>query len=221
MIAAISTALRPRPEIRQRCEDSIKAQTLPVHHIYIVDDWGGYHLENLSRAVHSLPPDTIVLSVDGDDWLSNPRAAEIVNRAYAAGAWMTWGQYELHDQGRRKIGHCRDAANRRNCRREPYYASHLKTFRAGLFQQIDPAYLKDRHGVWLQECCDMAFMLPMLEMADDRGVFIPEVLYGYHYTDRRLRGHDSPGSKLHKNQLVTRAYVQSRPVCPRLATAPW
>lgn len=220
-LIAISTAYRPSPAVRHRCEKSVRNQTVPVQHIYIADEVGGYHLENLYNAVRQLDPADVVLSLDGDDWLLDDHAAEIVQRSYERGAWMTWGQYAQFENGKRsRVGHSHDHKRRRECRLHPWYASHLKTYRAGLFQQIRIEDLQ-RDGAWLPQCCDLAVMFPLLEMADDRGMFIPQVLYGYDYTDRRARKHDVPGTHLNIEQCASERYLRSRPVYPRLETAPW
>lgn len=217
----VSTAYRPSDAVRHRCEKSVRVQTIPARHVYIADTVGGCMLENLYNAITELDPTDIVCSVDGDDWLTDPRALEHVACAYVTGAWMTWGQFVQYENGKRtKNGHAFDVRNRRACRQSPWYASHLKTYRAGLFQQIKWTDLR-MNGAWLQQCCDLAVMFPLLEMSDDRGKFIARPIYGYDYTDRRARKNDKPGSPLNIEQKACERHVRSLPVYPRLDVAPW
>ena len=219
-VVAVSTALNPPPAVRAKCENSISSQTFPIRHIYIdAGQQGGACLENVFQAVHSLHPTDIVLWVDGDDWLIPSNAAEIVIKAHRQGAWVTWGQYLLHDGKNTRVGHCHDSLNRRMCRREPWYASHLRTFRAGLFQQIKQEDLFWK-GTWSPECCDLATMFPMLEMADGRAAFISDTLYGYNYTDRRARKHDIAGP-LCDAQREYQTFLRNQPPYPRLERTPW
>jgi hypothetical protein len=65
----------------------------------------------------------------------------------------------------------------------------LRTFKASLFQQIRQDDLMYK-GQFVPVVCDLAMMLPMLEMAGSRHLFIPDVLYLYNYitpySDNRL-----------------------------------
>jgi hypothetical protein len=161
--------------------------------LFIDDDLGA--LRNFSRVVRALPPDTVVAWLDGDDWLARPDALCIIRELYRdPNVWVTYGSYRFHDGS---PGHARewpwsnenptpisrplekaDPLNlaRMSPRRLPWFASHLKTFRAGLFQNLTREELSSSH------CRDMAVMFPLLEMAGpERSRYVPEVLYVYNY----------------------------------------
>jgi hypothetical protein len=55
-------------------------------------------------------------------------------------------------------------------RREPWRASHLRTFRAGVVQRIPEAYFRRLGGVgdWFPSCTDLAVMLPVLDLVGQR-----------------------------------------------------
>ncbi len=217
---AISTGFRVTSAVRDKCIASVKAQTIPVRHIYHdADQLGGACLENVYHYVHDLSPSTIVLWIDGDDYLAHSHVVDVVDQYYRRGAWMTWGQFITYNGAKRWIGHCRDAKNRRMCRKDAWYASHLKTFRAGLFQKIKRQDLFFE-GAWNPECCDCVVMWPLLELSDDRGRFIKDVLYVYNYADRQKRQHDNPHTFLGQRQIRAHAYLKKLPVYPRLETLP-
>lgn len=219
-VVVVSTAYAPAPELRRQCELSVLTQTVVAQHIYIdAAESGGACLENVYNTVHNLDPATIVVWLDGDDWFAHNGAIERVLQEYKRGAWITWGQYATWEHDLIRPGHCHDAADRRACRREPWYASHLRTFRAGLFQQIRKRDLFWQ-GDWSPECCDLATMWPMLEMADDRGRFIPDVLYVYNYTDRRERRHDIDGPLCDRQNLAEK-HFRSLSSYPRLERSKW
>jgi len=153
--------------------------------------------ENFYRLVHALDPSDVVVCLDGDDWLSHDRVLLTVAGMHAAGAWVTYGSFALaadlagFDTTRSHQRVVYDARNPRAhtrpyqstaYRREPWNASHLKTFRAGLFQRIKlddfmTAAEGDKARQWLFTT-DGAMMLPMLEMAGPRrSRHCPEVLY--------------------------------------------
>jgi len=150
-------------------------------------------LDNLLPIWRSLPPEEVIVWLDGDDALLIPRALEIVNLAHEKGAWVTWGQFvwstgELGFAG--PVGPCP--------RREDWHATHLKTFRAGLVQRIDPAHLQDDG-----HARDMAVMFPCLEMAAERGVFIDRLLYLYN-VENSFQAHASAADKQAEAEAVRR-----------------
>ena len=60
-----------------------------------------------------------------------------------------------------------------------FYASHLRTFKSKLWYSIKDEDLRDEAGEYFSAGWDFAFMVPMLEMAQERHIFIDQVLYCY------------------------------------------
>ena len=216
-LVVISCAKDPSPYIRERCKTSVRTQLTPAIHLYLDDP--GPLLEKVYYTVHGLHPSDVVCMVDGDDWLATEHALSCVHQAYDDGAWMTWGSYFLQDAPVAD-GISHDVHNRRACRSIPWFASHLKTFRAGLFQQIQKEHLHYL-GHWLPQCTDKALMFPMLEMAAEHGRFIPQAIYIYDPSGRRARGNDTPGTPLHQEMKACESFLRDLPVYPRLKRAPW
>lgn len=136
-------------------------------------------------------PDDIVVVVDGDDRLASPGALRAVADAYDRwDCWVTYGQFRYVDGA---MGFCEPFAAPRDVplHRLQWRASHLKTFRAGLFHAIalqDPGYdcLRDGEGRWLTAAVDVAVMTPLVEMAGfGRVRFIDQVLYEYNHLNPR------------------------------------
>jgi hypothetical protein len=169
---------------RHLCEASVRAQicTVPiVHHIYIDASEQSpppSRIQNLLAALDAMSDDQIVVLLDGDDWLARPDALQIVANAHAAGAWITHGSYMTADG---EPGICAPYLSA-NYRREPWKASHLKTFRASLFHKIRPESFLGPDGKLIEHCTDQVLMFPMLEMAGPSRVkFIKETLYVYNF----------------------------------------
>lgn len=138
-------------------------------------------LANIYHAVHRCSPEEIVLTVDGDDWLSDDCVLQRVNEAYSQrNIWMTYGQFKEHPSN--NIGSCkqipRGIAERNAYREYDWLSSHLRTFYAGLFQRIKLEDLVYK-GRFFEVTWDMAFMFPMLEMAGGRDICITDVQYIY------------------------------------------
>ena len=111
-------------------------------------------------------PDDIIAVVDADDWLL-PKAFRKVVKTYEKheGCLLTYGSYVKQSKGRRtKVS--RKYADGCSVRREPWHASHLKTFKAKLYEKLnDDSVFKDSKGKWLDAASDLALMFPLIELA--------------------------------------------------------
>lgn len=145
-------------------------------------------LYNLYYAIQSANNDEIIVLLDGDDQLAHPGVLGLLNQYYNdENVWLTYGQYITYPQFEK--GMCREtflkALSRGKIRHPGMFVkktdwvfSHLRTFYAGLFKRI---HLRDLlyQGKFFGSAWDLAIMFPMLEMAREHAVFIPEVLYIY------------------------------------------
>ncbi|MCL5437028.1 MAG: glycosyltransferase family 2 protein [Candidatus Dependentiae bacterium] len=144
-------------------------------------------LKNIYRAIHSCADDDIIVCLDGDDWLADTHVLALVNDLYQdPGVWLTYGQYSIYPfaaSGWLARGCCAEipaAVIEKNAFRSfTWVASHVRTFYAGLFKQIE---LDDLlyNGEFFAMTWDQAFMFPMLEMARNNHFrFVPAILYLY------------------------------------------
>jgi len=144
-----------------------------------------HSLWNISDAirVHGKPGDVVVI-VDGDDWLADSingvNALQTLDVAYANGAWCTYGNFEVFPTGKPSwmAPYPIEVARAGAFRKFPWRCSHPKTFRVELFYRINPEDFQ-HEGKWFTTAGDVALMLPILEMACERAVYIPQQLYVY------------------------------------------
>lgn len=174
-------------------------------------------LYNLSMAVHCCPDDVMVVVVDGDDWLADESVLTYLNEIYQDDdIWMTYGQFEEYPSG--KAGFCKpipETIKRAHAYR--YYdwiTSHLKTFYAGLFKKIPLGYLIN-NGAFLTAACDLAIMVPMLELASSHAEAIDKVLYIYNMNNGNSVFRTRP-----LEQLKNSYWVRSRQPLMPLASHP-
>jgi len=190
------------------------------------------HIRNLIDTIHSLNPSDIVVWLDGDDWLWSSNSLSYVRAAYESpDTWLTFGQF-VHSDG--TPGWARDVYRGTDKPRERgFLATHLKTFRAGLFQQIRisdflmPAYWGPEDvaagsviypaetEAWMNLALDIAIMMPMLEMAGERYQFIDRILMCYENNPTAQR-HDKREAELAEAKRVLAMKPYSR-----LERAPW
>jgi hypothetical protein len=130
-------------------------------------------IANLSRASQACEDEEIVVVLHGEDLLAHEWVLQRLNQFYAdPDLWLTYGQYLEYPSF--KQGICR--AYDKGFRESPFAASHLQTFYASLFKKIRGSDLVYQ-GQYIPGSGDLAYMIPLLEMACDHFQFIPEILY--------------------------------------------
>ncbi len=154
--------------------------------ILIVNKKNQGAMANLYNVIVALPPETIVVTLDGDDWFAQPHVLSLINKIYNKyDVLMTYGSYQRYPyQGKRAL-HCRQlpaaVIETNSFRSYPkWVTSHLRSFKAGLFQRIKKDDLL-YEGKFVTRSYDLACMFPMLEMAGHRSMFINDILYIYNY----------------------------------------
>lgn len=138
-------------------------------------------LANIYKAIWTCDPQEIIVTVDGDDWLANDRVLSYLNTVYSdPDVWTTYGQFTYYPQG--TLGCAKqipqDVIRRNGVRQYPGGPTHLRTFYAGLFQKIQKEDFL-HNGDFYPMAWDVAFLLPIIEMAGVHSRFIPDVLYVY------------------------------------------
>lgn len=129
-------------------------------------------LANIFRAVESSEDHEIIVVLQGEDWLAHEWVLQRLNAYYAdPDLWMATAT-SIDYPTFQKAAH----VEMHNLRAHPITTTHLKTFYAKLFKQIresDFIY----SGQFLPACAELAYMTPMLEMAQKHFYEIPEILY--------------------------------------------
>jgi len=144
-------------------------------------------VENIYRAVHSCEDQEIVILCDGDDWIAHDNVLQMLNEKYAnPNVWVTYGSYIEYPSYAHTLGnfaqplpsdvlkkHCIRAFTKKH-----WYLSHMRTFYSGLFKKIQ---LKDllKEGKYFDAAYDVAFMVPMVEMAHDHVHYMKDIFYIY------------------------------------------
>jgi len=130
-------------------------------------------------------PESVLMAIDGDDWLFSPTSLTVINKVYTKmpSCLLTYGSYNDWPTGAKGICEAfpQEVINARSYRAYPkFVTSHLRTFKSKLWYSlqeqdlIDPRTNKHYSVAW-----DLAFMMPMLEMAGKHFVFIDQPLYSY------------------------------------------
>lgn len=158
--------------------------------IFIKNTTKKYCLENYRYAIDTFCPNrSIIITLDGDDWLTNAHVLEHLNKVYQNPAiWVTYGDsiaYPLNQ----KMPHCRPipaevikhgtfrASLRQTVNNWPIH--HLRSFYTGLFRMIRPRDFYGPHNTPIKSEEDVLYMTYLIEMAAERHRYIPRLLYVY------------------------------------------
>jgi len=130
----------------------------------------------------SQDPEAVLMVVDGDDFLFSPVVFQLVDQIYNQyPAWLTWGNHVHFPTGGQS--NCEpitpEIVEQGSYRDYKFVTSHLRTFKSKLWYNIKDADLRDEDGKYFSVGWDVAFMMPMLEMARERAFFVPNVMYCY------------------------------------------
>lgn len=138
-------------------------------------------IANINFLTRQSKDGTILVTVDGDDYLKHKNVLTHLNQVYNSGdVWMTYGNFENY--AGIKAGwvyeYPKIVVENNLFRDYDWLGTHLRTYRKELFLKIDEEDFR-RDGLWMSTTGDQAFMIPMLEMAGEKSKFIDQPLYVY------------------------------------------
>jgi len=160
-----------------------------------------YALRNIVEAVDRYAQhDSIVITLDGDDYLSDPYVLKEIEQEYrSSGADALWTRYKNH-KGEEGVSR---ALTHANPLISGWTASHLRTFRRHLLWGLNRELFKNAKGEWYTCAYDQALYLPILKLAKKKH-FFNRVCMIYHEPE------PSPRMKLQqKNALEIRANLKN------------
>jgi hypothetical protein len=119
--------------------------------------------------------------VDGDDELIGRQVLKLFNTVYQeTGAWVAYSNF-FTEEG--KLGYSKPIPERvikdNLYRKYAFVTSHLRTLYTSLLRQIKEEDLLDKEGAYFTAANDVAILIPSLEMAHQRVIYIPELTYMY------------------------------------------
>jgi len=127
-------------------------------------------------------PESVLMAIDGDDYLFCEYSLEQVAQYYErTDVMLTYGSFIQWPTGELTFPRVfpTEIVENRAYRSHPFITSHLRTFKSKLWYNIKDEDLRDVDGSYFRTGWDVAFMMPMLEMAGKRFAYIPNILYVY------------------------------------------
>jgi tetratricopeptide (TPR) repeat protein len=209
----VTSASLPAASPGDRSLRSVRDQTFPARdHVHLALDGATGDPGVLARLLpvwRDLPDDEVIVWLDGGDRLATDQALAVVAGEHARGAWATYGQFVWADGS---LGFAAPVGS--EPRSEPWRATHLRTFRAGLAKRIRDDDLHAADGRYAGLVADQRIMLAVLEMAGDRARFVSQVLV-VHNQERQFEVTMSPEETAREHAELAR--VRSFPRYERLA----
>jgi glycosyltransferase involved in cell wall biosynthesis len=163
-------------------------------------------IANILFLTNKSKDNSIIVTVDGDDYLKDLNVLNKLDSIYNDDIWMTYGSYE-NIQGL-KAGWVYEYPNfivdNNLFRKYDWLGTHLRTYRKELFMKIDIDDFKFEND-WLSTTGDQAFMIPMLEMSGNRSKFISESLYVYNDSNESNDSHIN-----RENQIIMEKIIRNK-----------
>lgn len=174
----------------------------------------GSPLDSFMLGVRLLAPkaNDVLVTVDGDDSLYGADALAVVAYTYATKHCLLTYRSFIRASDKVVFGSPYDTRVVMNngFRKAAWKASHLRTFKAGLLELLDPRELKDADGRFVKRAGDIALMHPLLEIAAHRSECIATPLYVYNDSNP-LNEHRIDHSSQAETSLSIRALMPSAP----------
>lgn len=191
----------------EKCINSIKSQTFSNYKVFLVDDMSTddtvkiieslidgddrfilikndekkFKLRNMDELIMDegiFDDEDIIIELDGDDWLFDNNVLNLINEKYNSNKnlWLTNGSF-IYSNGRFGFA---SKVNYQTVRQDVFTFSHLRTWKAHLWRQIDEESFLDENNEYFVSAPDVAYSLPMIEMAGNKHYeFIPNILHVY------------------------------------------
>lgn len=151
-------------------------------------------LASITRAINTCDKGEIIVDLDGNDWFAHEDVLSKLNAIYSdPDVWMTYGQFFYYPGYYKGFAFeiPTEVLEKNTFRSFGGAATHLKTFYAGLFQKIRKEDLL-YNGKFIPKAIDLAFIIPIIEMAGIHSKFVSDVLYIYNNShpqnDHKLSG---------------------------------
>lgn len=138
----------------------------------------------LFQAIQDCPSETIIMPMDGCNWLAHRNVLQQINHFYAdSNIWLTYGQYcsyPTYTHGyTSEVSETWIENNEARDKLPP--SASLKTFYAGLFQQIHQGDLISS-GTFSS---DRALFVPLIELAGKHSKYIPDIHFVYNIAQNK------------------------------------
>lgn len=154
---------------------------------------------NTVMGFRKAPSHSIVIELNGDDWLPDDFVFDFLNRVYAnPEVWMTYNTFQYSDGSPRRGSHPypRHIVKHRHFREyKNWLGQPLHSFRRELFSNLkEETFIDPQTGKYWESADDQAIYLSMFEMAGGHAKHLYRITYVYNMHDNSSEVLDRDGS---------------------------
>lgn len=160
------------------------------NHIVIFNSIRKYSVRNAYEAIHehATKSESVIVSLDGDDWMHSRHALRFLNVFYKIhqpmatyGSCLAWKNNALLKIGNKfeNKKYPTEIIANGLFRKHPFLPLHPRTWKTKVFKQIRKEDFLNDQGDWLKYCEDQAIFFPILEMYPKKVLRIPKLLSVY------------------------------------------
>jgi len=168
-----------------------------------------YKLKNMDDLIMDddfIDDEDIIVELDGDDWFYHENVLKIINDKYEnnKNLWLTNGSF-IYSDGTMGFS---SKVNYKSVRKDNFTFSHLRTWKAHLWRNIEEDSFLDENEEYFKSAPDVAYTFPMIEMAGDRHYeYISDILVVYNaenqYNEHKPNSAGGgPQTQLNNAQLI-------------------
>ena len=172
--------------------------------------WNGSKMWEVANVLHGISlcnDDDIICRIDADDALCDLDALAIMNETYVAtGCDVAWSNHRWGLSDKNISGSMVQGVD---VYRHPWCASHLKTFKKALINEVNDENFLGKDGQYIKRAGDQAIFLPVLHKSK-KWVHVPRALYSYTIDDVP-ETYETDDAKFQQEEalfLRARGYVQ-------------
>lgn len=124
----------------------------------------------------------VIMIVDGDDYLSSPRALDVISKEYRSrGCLCSWGSmHGLWSNQQGPLKRHKDLDGNFDPRHAKWSFSHPRTMTVKVAKHLTEVDFQDQNGRFVWKGTDRGFIYRMIELAGlDRSCFIDKKVYTY------------------------------------------
>lgn len=167
---------------------------------------------NTLDGIRQVDGESIVIELNGDDWLPDPGVLSFLNKVYRdPEVWMTYNtQRESTGVIPFQLPPPREVRGNRSYRDYPWATSHLHTFRRALFDHVSEEVMIDPDtGEYWASADDVALYLWMLELAGDHARHLWRITCHYNFHEQTEYRLDREGQLEREYRIRSRSRAEA------------
>jgi glycosyltransferase involved in cell wall biosynthesis len=161
-----------------------------------------------------LNDEDVIVSLDGDDYLSSRYTLCLLKKIYSQGYWLSYGGFVASEKSFYKLAapdHLTPIDWEKSLRNQTFCISALRSCKYFLLKNVRDKDLRHKDGELFKFPQDIILYIPMAEMAGkDKCYFLKEKIYWY-----RIHKNNDTFTNDEERMLITTNDLSFRPEYPR------